>query len=111
MSETHVTFCEAMRPDHSDWSLELGQAVGQVSPVVNAWSVPLSSVSALAVADVRAGRSGFGEGVTADVVWSVTVTGARGFTVPLFGEFTHASVVDDVEGFVAALRSAWASSD
>ena len=111
LSEAHVTFCEAMRPDHSGWSLELGQAVGQVAPVVNGWTVPLSSMSALAVTDVRAGRSGFGEGVTADVVWSVSVTGGRGFTVPLFGEFTHASVADDVEGFVAALRSAWASSD
>lgn len=111
LSKTRVTFCEANRPDHSDWSLELGQAVGQVALVVDAWTVPLSNMSALAVTDVRAGSSGFGGSVAADVVWSVSVTGGRGFTVPLFGDFAHHAVADDVEGFVLALRSAWASSD
>lgn len=111
LSKTQVTFCEAKRSDHPDWSLDLGQVVGQVEIAVDAWTARLSNMSALAVTDVRAGRSDFGRSVAADVLWSVSLTGGRRFTVPLFGGFAHHAVAADVERFLTALRSAWISSD
>lgn len=105
LSGDRLTYCEATRDDHADWTLDLTQVAGQAEPKIEAWSTPVSAVAALSVLAARAGRAGIGT-AEADIVWSVELSGGRDFRVPLFGQFAHHYDADRCEAFVAALRAA-----